>query len=214
VAACAATPHVREKAPPLQVAPGHPEAAPSLAALPEMPNGATGNTARTHQGLLLARQTFDAAFPAPPADRTYASLQSWVDTAVVAWLEQRRSQTEATRERFLLEGDPSEGERIVSHAVLGLIQEDTALSLSSIPPPSELDSEPEIAGMYHDIIRTQAESFMSSALLELRECADSAYRGPEDMRPWALFCHARFDRLRERAAPKQEATGKIASKGQ
>lgn len=185
-----------------------------MAALPEMPEGATGNTARTHQGLLLARETFDAGFPAPPTDRAYASLQSWVDTTVVAWVERRRAMTEATRERFLLEGEPSEGERIVSHAVLGLIYEDTALSLSSIPSPSELDSEPDIAGMYQDIIRTQAESFVSSALLELRECADRAYRGPPDMRPWATFCHARFDRLRDRNTPKAEAAGNVASKAQ
>jgi hypothetical protein len=176
-----------------------------------MGEGASGNTARTHQGLLLARETLDTAFPVFAGDRTYASLQHWVDTSVVAWLEHRRAQTEATRER-LLEGEPSDAESIVSHAVLGLIHEDTARSLASIPAPSELDSEPEIAGMYRDMIRTQADSFVSSALLELRECADDAYRGPKDMRPWADFCHARFDRLREEATSRSPSVGKVASK--
>ena len=194
-------------------APGDPEAQPSLAALPEMPQGATCNTVRTHQGLLVARETFDAALPPPPADRSYTSLQHWVDTAVVAWLERRRQQTDATRDRFLLEGAPNPSERAVSHAVIGLIHEDTALSLLRIPAPSELDSEPEIAQMYREIVQTQADTFTTSALIEFRDCANDAYRGPEDMRVWAEFCHARFDRLRERL-PQRTKPGASAANGQ
>ena len=191
--------------------PGDPDAPPSLRALPELAEGASGNTARTHQGLLLARQALDAALPEPPVDHSYAALHGWVDTTVVAWLDRRREQTEATRERFLLEGEPSSGEAIVSHAVLGLLQEDTAHSLARIPAPSELDSEPEIADMYRDIVRAQADSFVSTALLEWKACAEGAYRGPADMQAWAEFCHARFDRLKEQATRRSAGSSRAVS---
>ena len=178
---------------------GDADAPPNLAALPDLPNGASGDTPRTHQGLLIARQTLDAALPEPPGDRSYASLQHWVETDVVAWIAKRRSQTRATRDRFLLEGEPSDSELVVSHAVVGLIDEDTALALARLPAPSELDSEPEIAAMYRDVVRAQAAGFSTSAVMEFRDCANTAYRGPEDMRAWARFCHARFDRLQSEA---------------
>jgi hypothetical protein len=176
---------------------GDPDAAPSLRALPEIPSGAISDGPRTHQGLLLARETLDTPLPPAPADRSYASLQRWVDTVVADWVEHRRAQTEAIRDRFLLEGEPNQSELIVSHAVVGLIEEDTALWLARIPSPSELDDEPEIAGMFRDIARAQAEAFLSSALVDLRECADMAYRGSDELRHFAAYCHARHDRLRE-----------------
>lgn len=191
--------------------PGDPDAPPSLRALPQLAEGTSGNTACTHQGLLLARQALDSALPEPPADRSYASLHGWVDSTVVAWLDRRREQTEATRERFLLEGEPSSGEAIVSHAVLGLLQEDTARSLAGIPAPSELDSEPEIASMYRDIVRAQADSFVTTALLEWKACAEGAYRGPADMRAWAEFCHARFDRLKEQSSRRTATASRSLS---
>src|SRR5262245_30123949 len=74
-----------------------------LGALPAVGSGSSADTPRTHQGLLIARSTLDAAMPAPPADRSYAVLQRWVDTEVVPWVEQRRAQTEEVRGRFALE---------------------------------------------------------------------------------------------------------------
>ncbi len=173
-----------------------------LNALPSVDHGSGADTPRTHQGLLIARATLDAAMPEPPADRSYAALQRWVDTEVVTWVERRRAQTEEVRERFSLEGEPNESELAVRRAVVGLLHEDTARSLRSIPAPSELDSEPEIAAMYRDIVSAQADTFLNSAIVEFRDCAEGAYRWEHDMRPFALFCHARFDRLQEQLSAK------------
>jgi hypothetical protein len=197
---CAATPVAPAAAPPSGGS-GDPNAAPSLAALPELPAGAEADTPRTHQGLLAARAALDAAIPAPPADRSFTSLQRWIDSDVTAWVEQRRAQTAATRDRFWVEGEPNSGERVVSHAVIGLIHEDTALSLGALPPPSELETEPEIADMYRDVERAQSGSFLTSALTEFRACADAALSGARNMRGWALFCHARLDRLQREHEP-------------
>jgi hypothetical protein len=211
--ACASAPETRRsESSALSV--GDPNAAPNLQALPEMAEGAPCNTARTHQALLMARQTFDTAFPAAPVDHSYTSLQAWVDSTVTTWVSQRRAQTDATRDRFSLEGEPSDAERIVSHAVIGLIDEDTARALATIPAPSELDSEPEIADMYREMVSKQAAPFVNAALAELRDCANDGYRGPEEMRSWARFCHARFDRLSEQAAAQSQASSKVASKAQ
>lgn len=174
---------------------GDPNAAPSLLALPQLP--ADGDTPRTHQGLLMARATLDVAMPAPPADRSFSSLQRWVDSDVLTWLQQRRAQSLATRDRFLVEGEPNDAERIVSLAVLGLIDEDTARALGNLPPPSELDDEPDIAAMYRDVTRMHAEAFMSAAIAGMRDCANAAYQKPSAWRAFAQFCHARFDRLQQ-----------------
>jgi hypothetical protein len=201
-------------APPAAAAPlaggGDPDAPPNLLALPELP--ADADTPRTHQGILVARQTLDAALPAAPADRTFASLQRWVNSDVLAWVQRRRAQTMATRDRFFVEGEPNEAERIVSLAVIGLLDEDTARALGNLPPPSELDSEPEIAAMYRDVTRVQASAFMSAALAALRDCANSAYRGPVSWRGFARFCHARFDRLQQEQDDHQAAAAMALSR--
>lgn len=187
-------------------APREPLAKPELAELPALAVSSSADTPRTHQGMLLARATLEATLPPAPADRSYAVLQAWVDSEVVAWVERRRVQTEDTRDRFRLEGEPTSSERAVSHATIGLIHEDTAFALSGIPSPSELDTEPEIARMYLEIVGSQADTFLKSALAEFRDCANEAYRSPADMRSLAEFCHARFDRLQKRLAPQRTVT--------
>ena len=175
---------------------GDPDAPPTLNALPELKAGASGVTERTHQGILVARQTLDVSLPAPPDDRAFASLQQWANTEVAGWIAARRVQVEAARARLLLEGKPpSPGEKILGHAVLALLHEDTARTLAAIPAPRELDSEHEIAAMYRELMAGQADAFVASALLELRDCANLAYVGPDDMRAFADYCHQRFDRL-------------------
>ena len=180
------------------LSPGNPDAAPALSVLPEMAQGISGRTDRTHQGMLMARKILGTPLPTPPADRSNAVLQKWVDTDVVKWLEQRRKSVDDTRFQFTLSSEQTAGERIVTHAVIGLLHEDTALSLERIPPPKELESEPEIAQMFRDILRSQATPFVTSALVEFRECSDTAFDGPDDMRNWAQYCAARFERLKAR----------------
>jgi hypothetical protein len=182
-------------------APGNPSAPPTLAALPDLP--AAAETERTHQGILVARQALDAPLPEPPGDRSFASLQHWANTEVASWVAQRQSQMENARARLLLEGAPSVDERIVSHAVLALLHENTARELEDIPAPKELDSEQEIARMYRDLMQQQANTFSATALLDLRECANLAYGGTEDMRGFAGYCHTRFDRLQDEARTRK-----------
>lgn len=175
---------------------GDASAPPTLAALPQLPKEASGRTERTHQGMLLVRATLDAAMPVAPADRSYTALQDWAQSDVARWVAERRDEIEVLRTRMLLEGEASAGERVVSHALIALLHEDTARSLARMPVPSELDADTEVAQMYREVIAAQADAFTSSALRELRQCADTSLTGPKDMAGYGSYCRARFERLR------------------
>jgi len=190
------------------VDPGRPDAEPELGALPTLPAECSGRTQRTHQGIVLAGQVLDAKMPAPPADRSFESLQAWVNGVVSQWVAGRQAAIEDTRSEFRLSDTPSPGEQIVAHAVIGLIYEHTAASLQEIPAPAELAEEPDIEEMFHEVVRAQTHPFLSSALVEFRSCVDIAFDGPEDMRHWANFCQVRFAHLRDVIdAAQHHATG-------
>jgi hypothetical protein len=175
--------------------PGDPHGPPGIEVLPGTGNSPAFRTERTRRGLIAARETLAARMPAPPADCTQARLQSWIDIRVVEWIEARNRAVEATRYAFASPANPTVEERVMAHAVIGLLQEDTALSLRSIPAPAELDGEPDIQRMYAEVIGSHTAPFESSALLEYRECANTAVDGPDEIRNWALFCDRRFRKL-------------------
>lgn len=175
---------------------GDPDGEPRLKVLPSLARDASGRTHRTRHGILVAREGFKARMPATPDDTSYGALQQWVDKDVIAWVGVRNETLDSARYEFGLPKDASPGERIVAMAVIGLLQEDTARELSTIPAPSELDEEPEIAKIYREVIEAHARPFLSSALVRYRECANIAHDGPEDMRHWAGFCDARFQRIK------------------
>jgi hypothetical protein len=172
---------------------GDPTAPPSLRALPDVAKGKSSQ--RVQLGMSLARQVLETRLPEPPNDHSYQRLQLWIDQDVVPWVSARRESVEETRFQFGLDHGASTDERIVASAVLGLLQEDTALSLANIPSPAELDTEPEVGEMFRDLVRTQSQPFQSAAASEYRDCATSAYEEGRELRHWAVFCHARFDHL-------------------
>jgi hypothetical protein len=172
---------------------GDPSGPPSLQGLPDVAKGKASQ--RTQLGMSLARQVLETRLPAPPSDRSYERLQLWMDQDVVPWVSARRDSVEETRFQFGLEQGASADERVVARAVLGLLQEDTALTLASIPSPAELDTEPEVGAMFRDLVRTQSQPFQSAALSEYRDCATRGYEEGRDLHRWAVFCNTRFERL-------------------
>jgi hypothetical protein len=172
---------------------GDPTAPPSLRALPDVAKGRASE--RVQLGMSLARQVLETRLPEPPTDHSYQRLQLWIDQDVVPWVSARRESVEETRFQFGLDHGASSDERVVANAVLGLLQEDTALSLANIPSPAELDTEPEVGEMFRDLVRTQSQPFQSAAASEYHECATNAYEEGREFQRWAVFCHTRFDRL-------------------
>lgn len=203
--------------------PGDADAPPALDVLPEpLPV----ESDRVHRALTQASEVLSARFPAIPSDRSHASLSAWVESDVAHWIERRREGVEDTRYLFGLSAsnkntadkaasdqpageaaaaapvDIAAGQVVVAHAVLGLLHEDTALQLEQIPAPSELDQEPEIAEMFREIIRAQMAPFISAALREYGECANTAYAGDEELEAFGQLCHARHDRLKAERATR------------
>jgi hypothetical protein len=193
VAACASsTPEVEVRRAALQA--GDPGGPPEFASLPDVPAG--DQTPHTEQGLSLARQVFANALPEAPADRRYKALQAWIDQTVVAWIAARRDGVDETRFQFAVDEGASATEQVIARGVLGLLEESTALELTHIPSPTELDTEPEIAEIFRDLVTTQAEPFRNSAIAEFRSCAKLAAAEGGEVRAWAHFCSARFHKLR------------------
>ena len=172
---------------------GDPDGPPTIGALPDVARA--GTSPRVQQGLSLARQVLAARLPAPPADHSYAMLQAWIDRDVATWVAKRRDGVDEARYQFGLEHEVPSDERVVGDAVLGLMQEDTALVLAQLPAPSELDSEPEIAEMFREMVRTQVQPFQTAAVVQYRDCATTAHEEGNDLQRWVVFCGGRLDRL-------------------
>lgn len=174
---------------------GEAEAPPALSALPDPVRGEPMDSERMHQGFTMARQVFAGLMPEPPADRSYTSLQAWVEQQVAPWVEKRRDGVDDTRFQFALTASSHPADVVVAHAVLALLHEDTAAELSNIPSPAELANEPEVSEMFRELVSGQALPFVSAARDEYRLCANAGYQEGADLRRWAEFCKARFDRL-------------------
>lgn len=181
---------------------GRAHGAPTLGSLPAIPEGSSAATSCTRQGIMAARQVLDRRLPSPPADRTHAVLQAWVDHQVAGWMRERQRAVDEARYEFEVGGGATVAERIVQRATVGLLHEDTAAAIAALPAPAELAEEPEAAAVFEDVMRAHAKPFLSAALVEFRECSDLAFDGPEDMRHWARYCQIRFARLRDQVTGK------------
>jgi hypothetical protein len=171
---------------------GDATAPPSLAVLPALE---PADSQRWHRGMTLAGQAFARGLPPPPADRSFAALSEWVEQDVATWIAARRESMDETRFQFGSNSGAGADAEILRSAVVGLLQEDTAQALASMPAPSELDSEPEIAELYRELVRVQSEPFVGAARGEYRTCADRAEEEGGTLTHFAAFCRARFERI-------------------
>jgi hypothetical protein len=178
----------------VSLARGDSDGPPAFAALPDL--GTSQQSPRMQQGFSLARQVLANGLPTPPDDRQYRQLQAWIDGTVAPWIAQRRDGVDETRFQFALDDGAASPEVAVARGVLGLMHENTALELSHIPSPAELDSEPEIAEMFHELVATQAKPFVNAAMGEYRKCAELAAAEGGELTRWARFCAARHEHLR------------------
>ena len=175
---------------------GDPAAPPTLRALPEIDRA---RTKQLHRGLAQAGEVLASPLPAAPADRVYIELAAWVEEDVANWVVARRDAVEETRFQFSTSARSDAAARVIANAVIGLLQEDTARSLSAIPVPAELDSEPEIAALFRELVDTQAAPFLQAARSEYARCADVG-EDAEEMERFVRWCTARAERLQQSPA--------------
>lgn len=151
-------------------------------------------TRHMREGLTLAAESFLVPSPELPRERAAYDLQRWSDEVLAPWLERKMATIEAARRELDRAAEENHRQRIIGGAVVGLMYEDVGRALRAIPPPRELDDEPEIRALYHDVLRSQARPFLSHAGRAYRACAGNAVR-PQGMRHWRRYCQARRERL-------------------
>lgn len=184
---------------------GRSEGLPSMRCLPETDVEASEYTEHMRRGLALAEASFDVPAPSPPASRAAGDLTDWSNGPLRAWLEQKVNAITAARQELDLAAEENHRQRIFGGAVVGLMYEDIARVLRSVPAPVDLDTEPEILRIYQDLVRTQARPFLELSRAAYRACSLNADR-PEGMRHFATFCRERLDQLPEGEAPAAGST--------
>jgi hypothetical protein len=176
---------------------GIPQARPSMECLPDADQPFDSFTDRFRQGHELATASFEMEPPAHPPDQEAINLTAWSEQVLGPWLRRRTHAVEEARRLLDEAAEESHRQRIMGGAIVGLMYEDVARVLRSIPAPAELDDEPEIQEIYQQILQSQARPFLEHARRAYYACARNAIR-PNSMRQWSSFCQIRRDRLPER----------------
>lgn len=186
--------------------PGRVEADPSMECLPDPDVQRDALTRRMRFGWTLAEESFLVPPPSPPDERSAQNLEQWSSDVLGAWLERKTHTIEAARHELDQAAEENHRQRIMGGAIVGLMYEDVARVLRSIPPPRELDDEPEIREIYQDVLRGQARPFLEHARRAYSACAQNAVQ-PASMRHWSRFCSGREDQLPGRRRVPDLASG-------
>ncbi len=184
---------------------GRMEGTPSMQCLPETDVADSEYTEHMRRGLELAEASFHFEAPAPPASRAAGDLTEWSNGPLRQWLEQKSSAITSARQELDLAAEENHRQRILGGAVVGLMYEDIARVLRSVPAPVDLDSEPEILRMYQELVRTQAQPFLELSRSAYRACSLNADH-PPGMTHFSTFCRERLDQLPEAEAPRAGQT--------
>ncbi len=186
--------------------PGEVRGAPSMEALPDPDIEDGSMTRRMRFGWTLAAESF--LIPAPPApdDESAQNLEHWSAEVLSPWLRRKTHTIEAARHELDQAAEESHRQRIMGGAIVGVMYEDVARVLRSIPPPRELEDEPEILEVYQNVLESQARPFLEHARRAYSACAQNGIR-PSSMRHWSRFCAGRERRLPE----GEDAAGRLES---
>jgi len=174
--------------------PGRVECEPSMQCLPDPDIQQASMTRRMRFGWTLAEESFLVPPPPAPDDQSSNSLGAWSEQVLSPWIQRKTHTIESARRELDRAAEEMHRQRIMGGAIVGLMYEDVARVLTSIPPPSELDDEPEIRRVYRNVLRSQARPYLEQARQAYRACAQNAIR-PRSMRHWSRFCRGRRDQL-------------------
>lgn len=176
--------------------PGQVDSDPSMETLPDPDVTEEAFTRRMRFGWTLAEESFLVPPPDAPNERTAQNLEVWADEVLGPWLERKTHTVEAARRELDQAAEENHRQRIIGGAIVGLMYEDVARVLRNIPPPTELEDEPEIQEIYQRILRSQARPFLEHSRRAYNACAQNAIQ-PSSMRHWSRFCSGREEGLPE-----------------
>jgi hypothetical protein len=167
---------------------------PRVEALPSIDIEPSKLTPEMRMARLLSAESLNLDPPVQPRDTSTATIAEWSDHELRAWMQAKHASAEAARVELDRAAVQNQRQRIMAGALVGLVYEDVARTLLSLPVPAELVSEPEIAAMYVDILRTQAGPYLFQARHAYTACAGNAEQLPA-LRHWSEFCLSREAQL-------------------
>lgn len=173
---------------------GDAEGAPRVEALPSLDVAQDELTPEMRMARMLSAECLNLDPPARPVATDSESMMSWSDAELKEWMRQKHLRAEAARKELDVAAVQNHRQRIMAGAMVGLVYEDVARNLLSLPTPAELSSEPEIAAMYVDLLRTQATPYLVQARQAYAACAGNADQLPA-LRHWSSFCLSREELL-------------------
>jgi len=169
-------------------------ATPSLEALPSLDVAQSELTPEMRMASLLSAESLSLAPPVHPENMSTSAMAAWSDDGLKTWMREKHQRAEAARKELDRAAQQSHRQRVMAGALVGLVYEDVARTLLTLPVPSELSSEPEIAAMYVDLLRTQAGPYLVQAHQAYAACAGNAEQ-VDPLRHWTDFCNQREERL-------------------
>jgi hypothetical protein len=174
--------------------PGDAAGQPAVEALPSLDVAQAELTPEMRMATLLSAEALNLAPPVRPADDSTASIASWSDQELKAWLREKHVRAEAARKELDRAAAQSPRQRVMAGALVGLVYEDVARTLLLLPVPRELATEPEISALYSELLRNQASPYLLHAHQAYVACAGNAEQ-MEPLRHWSEFCEGREERL-------------------
>ena len=169
-------------------------ARPSLEALPSLDVTRSELTPEMRMATLLSAECLNLEPPSPPNETSTAAIAAWSDAELKAWMREKHTRAEAARKELDRAAEQNHRQRVMAGALVGLVYEDFARTLLSLPVPAELSSEPEISAMYVDLLRTQAMPYLLQAHQAYVACSGNAEQ-LNPLRHWSSFCERREERL-------------------
>jgi hypothetical protein len=173
---------------------GDVQGAPRVEALPSLDVSDEGLTAEMRMARLLSAECLNLEPPLRPSEVSNAAMEQWSDAQLKSWMQHKHASAEAARKELDKAAVQNPRQRIMAGAMVGLVYEDVARNLLSLPTPAELVSEPEIAAMYVDLLRTQATPYLVQARAAYTACAGNAEQ-LAPLRHWSGFCLSREESL-------------------
>lgn len=175
--------------------PGSTAGDPSLTALPDPDVEHEQLSARLREGMELADDAMSLPMPAAPAGATSAEMEVWTSEQLQPWIGRKTHAIDEAVEVLVAAAYDGEREQIVAEATIALLYEDLARELRTIPTPRDLQSDPEIAQVYREVVEHYARPYAGRAHLAYRNCIRDTRTGPRGMRHWAAFCDGRRENL-------------------
>lgn len=189
---------------PKHVSAGDATARPSIETLPSLDVARTKLTPEMRMASMLSAESLNLAPPSSPTDTSTATMAAWSDHELKTWMREKHLRAEAARKELDRAAVQNHRQRVMAGAMVGLVYEDVARTLLSLPVPTELSSEPEIAAMYIDLLRTQASPYLLQARQAYVACSGNAEQ-VDQLRHWASFCDQREQLLPTSALDQADA---------